>query len=74
MKKRDLSREQYEYRMHKLGFTTDGFLGYWRLPGMTIMVSDLNAGDNRRAKLRYMLRAWRREQAKAEAKKQGGAS
>ena len=66
MTKRDLSLDQYHYRMSKYGFTTDGFMGYWTLPGTTRHVSDLNAGDNRRDKIRYMLKMLRKEQARRD--------
>ena len=70
MKKRDLSLAQYNYRMEKHGFTTMGILGYWTLPGTSIQVSDLNAGINRREKLKYMLRALTKAQAMTAKKEQ----
>lgn len=64
---RDISKAQYEKRMNELGFLKDGFMGYWRLPEPlnNLLVSDLNAGDRRRAKLAYMLKEWDRAKTKA---------
>lgn len=62
---RDLSKQQYEYRMKKMGFAPVGFLGYWKLPApLTVNVSDLNAGERYRDKLRYMRAKWKQETEK----------
>lgn len=57
-KQRDISREKYLAAMKSHGFASEGVMGYWRLPipGRTINVSDLNAGDRYRTKLAYMLK------------------
>lgn len=66
--RRDMSNKQYVKAMISHGFSQDGFgfLGYWRVPikDQHLLVSDLNAGQNRRRKLAYMLAVLEREQAK----------
>lgn len=50
---RDMSQREYEKRLAAHGFTTDGFMGYWRKNGISI--SELNAGPRRRDRLAYIL-------------------
>jgi hypothetical protein len=63
---RDIPRKKYIDRMFELGFRPTGFMGYWTLPEPYnhSLVSDLNAGDNRRAKLAYMLKVLDEEKRK----------
>lgn len=67
MKRRDITKDQYREKMENHGFQRRPFLGYWQLPieGRTVCVSDLNAGDNYRAKLAYMLSQLEQEKRKA---------
>ncbi len=53
--KRDLTAAQFKYRAEKLGFRSDGFLGYWKLSDGRTSVSVLNAGSRRRDQLRYLI-------------------
>jgi hypothetical protein len=55
MQKRDLTKSQMEYRLRKLGFTPEGFFGYWKGPSGT-SISAWNAGSRRRDQLRYLVR------------------
>ena len=57
MAARDMTRKQFKEACKKYGFKSDGFLGYFRLPGGkgSTSVSILNAGSNRRAQLAYLL-------------------
>lgn len=65
MTTRDMTHAQYRAKMKGYGFKPWLFAGYWELPDpLTIKVSDWNAGDNRRAKLAYMLKQWEREKKK----------
>lgn len=66
--RRDISKTTYFAAMKKHGFVSAGFMGYWTLPieGKTIQVSDWNAGDNRRAKLAYMLQELEQELEKEQ--------
>lgn len=61
MKTPDISERRYMTLMHKHGFIQCGYLGYWVLPipgdKVSSIVSDWNAGDRRRDKLAYMLKA-----------------
>ena len=68
--KRDLSKAQFGYRARKLGFTPEGFLGYWKCPS-GIAVSVLNAGSRRRDWLRYLI-AKESESAAAELRRLTG--
>lgn len=63
---RDLTREQYRKRMEAHGFKREPFMGYWAFNG--VCISDLNGGDNRRAKLAYMLKEKDRIEKKEAAK------
>lgn len=66
--KRDMSQKQYLAAMERHGFIRDPGMGYWQLPiaNKEILVSDWNAGSNRRTKLAYMLRELKRnEEAKS---------
>jgi hypothetical protein len=58
--KRDLTKEQFVYRAKKLGFTPEGFWGYWKLSDGRTAVSVLNAGVRRRDQLNYLKREDRR--------------
>ena len=62
----DISQERYIAKMQAHGFVSDGVLNYWRLPipGHSICVSDLNAGERRRTKLAYMLKQLSRYEKK----------
>lgn len=58
MKKiRDLTKAQFDAYTKKYGFKACGFMGYYTLPppNENTRVSVLNAGDNRRAQLAYLL-------------------
>jgi len=64
MKTRDMSKAQFDQRTRELGFRTDGFMGYYRLPEpfSNCSVSIFNAGPSRRAQLAYLLREFERHQ------------
>ena len=51
---RDLTTKQFDKACQRHGFTTDGVMGYYRLPG-GVYVSCWNAGANRRARLAYLI-------------------
>lgn len=67
--KRDLTLDQFNYRAKKLGFTPEGFWGYWKLSDGRTSVSVLNAGARRRDQLNYLKHEDRkiREQMRAAA-------
>lgn len=68
--KRDLSKQQFEYRARKLGFEKVGFMGYWRLAcNSSASVSVFNAGTRNRDRLKYLVACDRRERLKQEAAK-----
>ena len=54
-KQRDLTRDQFLRRLDHYGFTPEGFMGYYRLPGSSVCVSALNGGRRRRDQLAYLL-------------------
>ena len=56
--KRDLSQAQFDAQIAKLGFKSQGFLGYYDLglPNQRVCVSVLNAGDQRRDQIAYLKR------------------
>jgi len=56
-KPRDISEAQARKILEGHGFTWCAFLGYWNLPKPfeSGMVSWLNAGENNRARVAYML-------------------
>lgn len=62
--KRDLTKDQFEYRARKLGCTKAGFMGYWELPESKTSVSVWNAGSRRRDQLNYLKREIRRHAPK----------
>jgi len=66
---RDMSKAQFDAAIKRHGFTPEGFMGYYELgvEGQRAMVSVLNAGQNRRARLAYLLR--KREELEAEMEK-----
>ena len=49
-----MTKKQYIKKMKEQGFKSQGFLGYWTLPGTSTSISDLNAGDNYQNKYNYM--------------------
>lgn len=61
--KRDLTKEQYENQLKKLGFEKE-WLGYWKLPIGGASVCAANAGKRRRDRLDYLLKALEAEKAK----------
>ena len=63
---RDMSKKQYRSALEKYGFKPTGFMGYYNLPEPCekISVCSLNAGDNLRARLAYLLREYEKQQAK----------
>jgi len=63
---RDLTKAQFDAACARRGFTWDGGIFMYYHVGHNTYVSILNAGDNRRAQLAYLIR----EAAKA-AKKAG---
>lgn len=61
---RDMTKAQFDAATKRHGFRHDGFMGYYQLPleGQTVMVSVLNAGSNRRARLAYLLSELKKRQ------------
>jgi len=55
MSQRDMSKKQFDEACASHGFKAHGFLGYYELPCKT-MVSILNAGNNRRQQVAYLIR------------------
>lgn len=55
---RDMSKKQFEEALERNGFKREGFMGYVNLgiEGQHVAVSHHNAGENRRAKLAYLLK------------------
>jgi len=53
----DMTKAQFDAYTKKYGFKKGGFMGYYSLPSPNenINVSVLNAGDNRRAQLAYLV-------------------
>lgn len=49
-----MTKKEYIKKMKADGFVSESFLGYWKLPGTSTSVSDLNAGDDYSAKYQYM--------------------
>lgn len=66
MKVRDMSKRQFREAVARHGFKAEGFMGYYDLgiEGHRCFVSVLNAGNNHRARLAYLLR--KREELLAE--------
>lgn len=62
---RDLTKKQLADRLAKYGFVSTGFLGYYNLPKPFdhISISAMNAGDNRRRQIAYLMMEY--EKAKA---------
>jgi hypothetical protein len=52
---RDLTKRQFDAACARRGFKASGFMGYYEI-GHGTSVSVLNAGDNRRARLAYLIR------------------
>jgi hypothetical protein len=67
MKIRDMSKKQFIEAVLRNGMSFEGFMGYVNLgvEGQHTSVSHLNAGNNYRAKLAYLLRE--RERVEHEA-------
>ena len=63
---RDMTKRQFDEACRRHGFKPEGFLGYHDL-GDGLSVSVLNAGDNRRARLAYLVRESGRHQARKRA-------
>ncbi len=59
--KRDLTKEQFQYQAQKLGFTSQGFMGYWMFDKTKTAVSVFNAGNRRRDWIAYLRKAAKRE-------------
>jgi len=49
-----MTKAEYLQKMKAKGFIGPSFLGYWRLPGTSTSVSDLNANGDYQAKYDYM--------------------
>ncbi len=52
--KRDLTKDQFEYQARKLGFSPQGFMGYWMHDTYKTAVSVFNAGRRRRDWISYL--------------------
>lgn len=54
---RDMTETQFAEACARYGFTREGFMGYYRLPGpVHACVSVWNAGDRRRDQLAYLIK------------------
>jgi hypothetical protein len=58
---RDMSKRQFDEACKRYNFIPEGFMGYYKLPS-GVNVSILNAGDNRRAQLAYLIQEWHKDQ------------
>jgi len=65
---RDMSVAQFVEALLSHGMKSQGFMGYVDLgiPGRTVCVSYLNAGENRRDRLAYLIREQERRMAVEE--------
>ncbi len=59
--KRDLTKDQFEYQARKLGFTPEGFLGYWKYTKSNTSHSVMNAGNRRRDQISYLRKMAKRD-------------
>ncbi len=66
--KRDLTKDQFEYQARKLGFTPEGFWGYWKYSKSNTSHSVMNAGNRRRDQISYLRKMAKRDDAKLAAK------
>lgn len=69
MNTRDMSQSQFDEAVSRHGFKCEGFMGYYKLPApfQNCSVSVLNAGDNRRARLAYLLKELERHEKQEAA-------
>ena len=66
MKLRDMTERQYKDALQRHGFSSEGFMGYYKLGTTGTRVSVLNAGPSRRSKLAYLLAEYEKAQQRAD--------
>ncbi len=62
--KRDLTKDQFQYQARKLGFESQGFMGYWMHTVYKTAVSVFNAGNRRRDWIAYLRKELKRMEAR----------
>ena len=67
MKMRDMTERQYKDALQRHGFSSEGFMGYYKLGTTGTHVSVLNAGPSRRSKLAYLLAEYEKAQQRVES-------
>jgi len=63
---RDITKTQFKVACERRGFKSSGFLGYYDI-GHGTSVSVLNAGDNRRARLAYLIQEHDKAERRCES-------